>query len=211
MHVAQVSVTAWRWLRCHGWLVMAAACGLVIFEAMDFSPPERVRVDEHARSAFVGDAPRQEFNESLGNPQAVQIRTTMREYAESDLDATSPDPEVDAHARVLSQPVVTTIFGLTANVDQTVHLEGGDVRVDVAFEATPRLVRRAKKSSPPRLSLEHSVYVRATRERAFGSPDVWTVVSGRGVLMDLDDEPYRLTFTVDGHLFALDVELNHGT
>jgi hypothetical protein len=195
-------------VRRNAYLGVAAAAALVLLNVVEFRPPERVRLDPDDMAALVGEAPRQEFTEQLENPQAVQVRATLRQYSDPAIDASQPDPEVDQYARVLSQPVVTTILGMNATIDQTVRLDAGDLEVDLLVHATPRLQGKARKGKPPPLSLEHDVQVVSRKHGWFTkSPTRRTHVRSEGLLLGVEERGYRLVFTVDDHLFALDLEL----
>ena len=199
------------WLTQHAWLVGAAACVLVLTRSVDFEPPEKVRLDEKGPTTLVGDAPAQSFADDLANPQAVQVRATLRRYADPSLDVSNPDPDVDARAQVMSQPVVTTIIGMSANIGQTVRLDGGELEVELEVVATPRVLIEGKKGKAPQLSLEHRIDVRSERELSFGrGTQRRTHVQSRGVLVGLEQGPHRVVFSVGEELFALDLELHHG-
>ncbi len=198
------------WLRRNAYLAVAAAAVLVVTEAVDFSTPDTVRVGKGDVAQLVGDAPAQEFSADLSNPQAVQLRATLRLYPNNELDVAAPDPNTDLQGRVLSQPVVTTLLGMNATIDQTVRLDGGDLEVDLVLHATPRLGLRPRRSEAPRpVTLEHELSVLSRREDWWrSSPKRRVHVDSRGLLAKADHEGYRLVFTVDEHLFSLDLEVH---
>lgn len=201
-----------RWLGKNGWLVLAAGAVLVLARVVEFEAPADVRVEDHGVE-FLGEAPSQEFAPRLDNPQAVQLRATLRLYPRSDLtalDIGEPGSAADETARVLSQPVVTTIYGLGATIDQTVRLEGGDLQLDVALTATPRLVGGPSKHALPSIELEQQLQVVSRRERTFGEPERRVHLLAHGSLTELDHHPYRWVFLVEDDLFALDIELHRG-
>lgn len=197
-------------LRRNAYLVVAAGAVLVASRAVDFSPPEEVRVGKGDVAQLVGDASPQSFSSELANPQAVQLRATLRMYPDNQLEVAAPDPHTDAQGRILSQPVVTTLLGMNATVDQSVRLEGGDLEVDLVLHATPRLgprARRGEAASP--LTLEHELHVRSRRADWWRSmPRRRVHIDSRGMLTKVDNDGYRLVFSVDDHLFSLDLELN---
>jgi hypothetical protein len=197
-----------RALKANAYLGVVIACGLVLSRTVEFAPPPEVRVQSERGSGLVGDAPPQDFAEDLGNPQAVQLRATLRLYASAETRVSTPDPGIDETARVLSQPVVTTIIGMNATVEQTVRLEGGDLEVDLSLHATPRLIGKAKAGKAPPLSLDNEVLVGSRRRSWLGADQHRVHVDSRATLMDVEERGYRLVFTVDQHLFALDLELN---
>lgn len=194
-----------RWLSSNGWMILAAAATLVLARVVEFSPPDEVRIDD-ASVDLVGEAPAQEFSQ-LDNPQAVQLRATLRLYPRSDLDVREPDPKLDAKARTLSQPVVTTIYAMNATIDQTVRLDGGDLEIDVSLAGTPRLGEAAKNSTPP-LNLEHELTIVSREHKWLGDPVHRTHLHTRGTLAELEERPHRWVFTIDGKLFALDLEVH---
>lgn len=195
-----------RWLVKNGWLVLAAGAALVLANVVEFRPPDQVRIDD-ATVDLVGEAPNQEFDQQLANPQSVQMRATLRLYPRADMDVREPDPDVDAKARVLSQPVVTTIYAMNANIDQTVRLDGGDLEIDIELAGTPRLGEASRNRVPP-LSLEHELTVDSRRKRWLREPVEQVHLHTRGTLVDLEARPARWVFVVEGKLFALDLELN---
>ncbi len=203
------SKTIARWLSSNSWLILAAGAALVLTRVVEFRPPQEVRIDE-ASVDLVGEAPAQEFSPQLDNPQAVQLRATLRLYPRNDLDVREPDPKLDDKARVLSQPVVTTIYAMNATIDQTVRLDGGELEIDVTLAGTPRLGEAAGKNSVPPLNLEHELTISSREQKLFGEPIARTHLHTRGTLAELEDRPHRWVFTVEGKLFALDLEVHRG-
>jgi hypothetical protein len=201
------------WARRNMYLVVIAGAALVVTRAIDFSPPPEVRVGNANVGQLVGDAPPQEFSEQLSNPQAVQVRATLRLYPDAELRVGAPDPEVDEQGKVLSQPVVTTILGMNATVDQTVRLEGGDLEILLGIDATPRLQGTAKKGQPaPEIVLEHELHVRSRRDAWWRNQPVERVhLDSRGFLGKIAEHGHRVVFTVDDHLFSLDLEVHRST
>jgi hypothetical protein len=201
--------TRWiaRWLSRNSYLILAAGAALVLARVVEFEPPEQVRMDE-ASVDLIGEAPSQEFSSQLGNPQAVQLRATLRLYPRNDLDVREPDPKLDGAARILSQPVVTTIYAMNATIDQTVRLDGGALEIDVALAGTPRLGESAGSHKVPELDLEQELTVTSREKKWMGEPIERVHLHTRGTLTDLEDRPYRWVFVVEGKLFALDLELN---
>ncbi len=197
----------------NGYLAVVIGAGLVATRVIDFSPPPEVRVGQANVAQLVGDAPPQEFSHELSNPQAVQVRATLRLYPDSELKVSAPDPEIDEQGKVLSQPVVTTILGMNATIDQTVRLESGDLEVELALDATPRVVGSTKRGQPPpTLILEHELRVRSRRDVWWRSaPQERVHIDSRGFLDKVADNGYRLVFTVDEHLFSLDLELHRSS
>lgn len=198
------------WLRRNAYLALAAGAVLVVTEAVEFSPPPEVRVGEGDVAQLMGDATPQEFSTDLANPQAVQLRATLRLHPDNEQPVGAPDPDVDAQSKLLSQPVVTTLLGMNATIDQTLRLDGGDLEVDLVLHATPRADMAARgKNTPPPLTLEHELTVQS-RQHAWWrrAPRRRVHVRSRGMLGKVDIDGYRLVFTVDEHLFSLDLELH---
>jgi hypothetical protein len=194
-----------RWLSGNSWLILAAAAGLVLTRVVEFRAPEEVRMDD-ATVDLVGEAPTQEFSQ-LDNPQAVQLRATLRLYPRGDLDVREPDPSLDDKARILSQPVVTTIYAMNAAIEQTVRLDRGDLEVDVMLSGTPRVGEAGKNAVPP-VTLEHELTIVSRDHKWLGEPVQRTHLHTRGTLTELEERPHRWVFTVDGKLFALDLEVH---
>lgn len=194
----------WR----NAYLGLAAGAVLVATEAIDFDPPPEVRVGNADVGALVGDAPAQEFAHELSNPQAVQVRATLRLYPNNEMVVGAPDPDLDEQAKILSQPVITTILGMNATVEQTIRLDGGDLEVDLEVHGTPRLGPKSGKSKAPApMTLEHEVKVRSRRDDWWRTRRLSRVhLDSRGTLDGVEDGGYRIVFTVDEHLFSLDIE-----
>lgn len=194
----------------HAWVGLVIAAGLVLTQVVDFKPPQKVRVEDKAPAQLVGDAPAQEFSNELGNEQAVQVRATLRLYPSASLEVGAPDPEIDAQAQILSQPVVTTILGLNATLDQSVSLDGGALTIDIGVQATPRLIKGTKKNDPGTLTVEHEIRVTSAREEGLirKKMDERLHLDARGALADVETSGHRIVFSVDDHLFALDLEVH---
>jgi len=207
--VASTQRKALRWLGKNGWLVLAAGAALVLARVVEFRAPDEVRVDDHGVE-FLGEAASQDFAPRLDNPQAVQLRATLRLYPRADVEVGEPGSAADESARVLSQPVVTTIYGLGATINQTVRLEGGDLQLDLTLTGTPRLAGGPTKHALPPIELEQQLQVTSRRERTFGDPVRRMHLLARGSLTELDYHPYRWVFLVEDNLFALDLELFRG-
>lgn len=199
------------WLARNAYLVVIAAAVLVLTRTIEFSPPPEVRVGTADVAQLVGDAPAQEFSNELANPQAVQVRATLRLYPDSELRVSSPDPETDEQGKILSQPVVTTILGMNATIDQTVRLDGGELEVELALEATPRMQGVRKKGQPaPELVLEHEIVVKSRRDAWWRNrPQERVHLDSRGFLGKVAEHGHRIVFTVDEHLFSLDLDVHH--
>lgn len=211
-----VRLPAGRLRRLLGWMWKNAYLGVIVGAAMvltrviDFSPPAQVRVGERNVAQIVGDAPPQEFSHELSNPQAVQVRATLRLYLDNEMIVSVPDPEMDAQGKLLSQPVITTILGMNATIEQTVRLEDGDLEIDVSIHATPRLLDKPKKGKPaPEIELESEVLVKSRRSTWWQSKRARRVhLDTRAFLRKVEQGGHRIVFTVDEHLFSLDLELH---
>lgn len=201
---ARIGGLVWR----NAYLGLAVGAVLVASNVIDFEPPPEVRIGNGDVAALVGDAPAQDFSHELSNPQAVQVRATLRLYPNNELAVGPADPDLDSQAKVLSQPVVTTILGMNATVEQTVRLEGGDLEIDLQVHLTPRLGLKPRRSKAPEpLTLEHDVSVRSRKDDWWRTRRLARVhLNSRGTLTGVEDGGYRIVFTVDDHLFALDLE-----
>lgn len=199
------------WTARNAYLVVIVGALLVLTRAIEFSPPPEVRVGNADVAQLVGDAPPQEFSAELSNPQAVQVRATLRLYPDAEIRVASPDPDVDAQGKILSQPVVTTIIGMNATVDQTVRLDGGELEVELTLDATPRMQGVRKKGAPPpELVLEHELTVKSRSDAWWRNrPRARVHLDSRGFLGKVAEHGHRIVFTVDDHLFSLDLEVHH--
>lgn len=199
------------WLARNAYLVVIAAAVLVLTRTIEFSPPPEVRVGNADVAQLVGDAPPQDFSSELSNPQAVQVRATLRLYPDPEIRVSAPDPDTDEQGKILSQPVVTTILGMNATVDQTVRLDGGELEVELSLDATPRMQgTRRKGSPPPELVLEHELTVKSRRDAWWRNRPMERVhLDSRGFLGKVAEHGHRVVFTVDEHLFSLDLEVHH--
>lgn len=192
-------------MRANAWVGLVAGALLVLSRTIHFAPPAQVRVRAQDASGIVGEAPRQEFAESTGSAQTVQLRLTLRSYPDPLAPVGSPDPELDERATVLSQPVVTTILGMNATVEQTVRLEAGDLEVDLSVHATPR---ERGGGHTEAIELEREVRVVSRRKGWLAKPRTRVHVDDRASLVHVEERGHRLVFTVDEHLFALDLEVH---
>lgn len=182
----------------HAYVALAAGALLVLTRTVDFTPPPQVRPDP-TRHGGAGPVTVQEFSPDLHSPQVVQLRVVLRRYDDPGLPVTADDHDLDERGAVLSSPLVTAVVGTEAAIDQRVRLEGGDLELRLALRATPRLARGGAAT------LEHTLEIRSERDRWSGR-DERIVLAAGGVLADLDGRGQRWIFTVDDHLFSLDLE-----
>jgi hypothetical protein len=171
----------------------------VFASMLDLEPPARVRATVDS-PGLVGQAPRGVFASSAPSPQTVEFRATLRLWHEGRTRAASPDPQDDQASDVLSDPVITTVLGMSATVDQRVRLDDGDLEIDVHVELTPR--REGKL-----LLVEREVQV-TSRRRAWLRQDPVEQVQAyeRSVLARAQERAGRILFSVEGRLLALDLE-----
>ncbi|MCA9693256.1 MAG: hypothetical protein KC636_26915 [Myxococcales bacterium] len=204
------------WLRRNAYLALAAGALLLLSRTVTFEPPELVRVVDTSRDpiTLVGEAPPAGFDEAPRGAQVVQVRAVVRRYLEPALLADGPDLEADERGELISEPVVTTILGVDARVDQTLRLPGGDHVVHLELTVTPRLaVSAGAGEDEPEgpLLLDHAVRVTARRTRGWPAREERRVhLDTRGTLADVDGRGHRIVFTVDEQLFSLDLELRRG-
>ena len=198
-----------KWLRHHAYLGAIAAGVLLLTQSVELTAPEKVRVDPNQKVALIGEVPEHEFSEEMNSPQTVQMRATLRLFDRHDVEIGRPDPASDLHAQLLSQPVVTTILGMNARIEQTVRLEKGDLEIDVTIDGTPRLEHKKSGRRVPGLMLSHDVHIESRRKTFFSRGEQKRVhLSSHGILAKVEEEGYRLVFLVDQHLFSLDIELH---
>ena len=198
------------WIGEHAYLILAAGAALVLTRTVEFSPPPLVREDPTAHGGVVGALPVQDFSDELRSPQVVQIKATLRRYDDPDLAVAADSHEHDERGEVLSQPVVTTPLGTGAAIEQTVRLERGALQLDLRIHATPRLARApATKSAmaEPLTRLEHQISIHSRRDGWSGSKRR-VHLDTAGTLDDVEAHGHRLVFSVDDHLFSLDLELH---
>jgi hypothetical protein len=181
----------------HAYVALAAGALLVLTRTVDFSPPPQVRPDPTRHGGAAGPVPVQEFSADLRSPQVVQLRALLRRYDDASLPVVADSHELDDRGVVLSSPLVTAVVGTEAAVDQRVRLEGGDLELELSLRATPRLGPGGDTR------VEHTLAVTSARERWSGR-ERRTVFAVHGVLGDAEGP--RWVFTVDDHLFSLDLE-----
>ena len=194
------------WAGEHAYLMLAAGAALVLTRTVEFSPPPVVRVDAAAHGGVVGSLPVQDFSEALRSPSVAQVKATLRRYDDPDLAVTAQSHEYDERGELLSQPVVTTPLGTGAAIEQTIRLERGALELDLRIFATPRLAPSVGQAQPV-TRLEHEISIHS--HRSSWSGDKRRVhLDTRGTLDDVEARGHRLVFSVDGHLFSLDLELH---
>lgn len=143
--------------------------------------------------------------------EAVQMRATLRQYSDLSLDPGASTPDDGNLGEVLSEPVVTTVMGVEAEIRQTIRL-GDDLDIDLAIVFTPRQ-GLAKKGVAAPLTLDHAISVHSrSRSGGWGETAVTRRVhlDTRGVLHDIVNTGYPLVFAVGEHLFLLELELHRG-
>lgn len=183
----------------HAYVALAAGALLVLTRTVDFAPPPLVRPDPSAHGGAGDPVAVQEFSPELRNPRVVQLRLVLRRYDDPALPVKADDHALDDRGDVLSSPLVTAVVGTEAAVDQKVALEGGDLQVRLGLRATPRL------TLGDATTLEHTLEIRSERTGWRGHPEIPVFIAG-GTLGDLDGRGQRWVFTVDDHLFSLDLE-----
>ncbi|HFE46761.1 MAG TPA: hypothetical protein ENJ18_14920, partial [Nannocystis exedens] len=122
----------------HAYLGVAAAALLIVTRTVDFTPPAEVRqVVLPEQAPPPAPAPSAEFRSEMGTEEAVQIRATLR-LLEDPADVRADINDLENVGRILSQPVVATLFGVPARIDQTVRLDDGALELRIAIDVTPR-------------------------------------------------------------------------
>jgi hypothetical protein len=190
------------WLGRHAYLGVAAAALLIITRTVDFAPPAEVRKIElpaHDAEPAPTPAPAGEFREAMSAEEGIQLRATLRLLENADDVAAGAQDDATA-GRVLAQPVVATLLGVPAEIDTTVRVDGGDLEIRVALDVTPR-----ERSGD--LTLDSDLEVTSRRRDGDSRPGPRRLhLRSSAVLSDLAAHPHKLLFTVEGRLFALDVD-----
>jgi hypothetical protein len=204
---ARVVWRARAWLRRHAYLVVALGAVLVLSRTIDFSPPAQVRQGPRANleqpANLIGAFPERSFDNAPADPNAVQLRATLRRYTDDKILAAGPDMEVDERGEIISQPVVTTLLGVEAAIDQTVRLEDGALAINLALAATPRRFEHDHE-----LTLEHELRVTSQRASDWSHDATRRMhLQTRGTLVGIEGKVHRIVFSVEEHLFSLDIEL----
>ena len=202
--IADQVAAARGWLGRHGHLVVVAGALLVLTRAVDFAPPEQVRPapapPEVASPSGGGAAglppPSAELRGSMSTAQAVQVRATLRAIE---------DPEAarlgaaEVPSRVLAQPLVATMIGIPATIDQKVRVDDGALEVVIAVTVTPRAEREG-------LRLEEEVRV-VSRRRADGDLVERLCLVSAGEVVGVEARGRRWVFAVEDRLFSLDLDV----
>ncbi len=200
----------WSWLRqwlgTHGYLLVAAGALLVLTRTVEFTPPPVVRRAPPDVTGLAVALPPQDFSEGLQSPQVVQLRASLRHYSAADGPVSAQTRDPDERGEVLSQPVVTTPLGTAATIEQTVRLERGALQLDLMIHATPRLAPAVGQAQANTL-LEHIVTVHSRRDGWRGMTRRVHLDTG-GTLEDVEAQGHRIVFSVDDHVFRLDLELH---
>ncbi|MBC8068069.1 MAG: hypothetical protein IAG13_07030, partial [Deltaproteobacteria bacterium] len=91
--------------------------------------------------------------------------------------------------------------------------DGGDLEILLSLDATPRLQGSAKKGQPPpEIVLEHELHVRSRHDDWWRNQPVERVhLDARGFIGKVEEHGHRVVFTVDEHLFSLDLEIHRST
>ncbi len=197
-------VTTLGWLMRKSWLVVVMGGLLLVVGAADFRAPAQVRIDDAQGAEIVGDAPSQEFPATLGNSRATALRVTVKHWPRGSRPSLSPDDEIDARAQLLSQPLVTTLLGTSATVEQTIRLDRGALALELSLEMTPR--EHGKRETT--LLVDYALQVHATRSGFLSRQQEPELVAlERGTLARVENDGHRAVLNVDGHLISIDLEM----
>ncbi len=205
------------WLRRNAYLGLVAAALLVLTRTVEFTPPEQVRTSptpEKPTPELVGDGFPEVEPAGAGAlaAEAVQMRAVLRRYEQVELPPGGSLPDEQHLSDPLSQPVVTTVIGVEAEIRQTVRL-GPDLDIDLAIVFTPRLVKLGDKDAPASIALDQAITVHS-RRRDDGWGATQTIrrvhLDTRGVFYEVASTDDPLVFAVDDQLFHLDISLQRG-
>ncbi|RMG94136.1 MAG: hypothetical protein D6705_16975 [Deltaproteobacteria bacterium] len=182
--------------RSHVVVALGAAFAAVLL--MDFDPPRSVRRTELAPPVPIGDVAQAPF-EDPEDPETARLQ--VRLYAPEALASSEPEDGTDQEpGTLLSAPVMTTVLGVSARVEQAVRIDD-DRSLELHVEILPRRTGRT--------SMEFLFQVRGTVvERGFfGRGERRTVVlATRGDGRRWDEAPMRLGFVAAGRPFVLEIE-----
>ncbi len=187
----------------HAYLGVAAAALLIVTRTVDFTPPAEVRkVELPTEAPPPAPAPSAELRAEMGAEEAVQIRATLR-LLESAHDVAADANDEDGVGRILSQPVVATLFGVPARIDQTVRVDAGALELRISVDVTPREEGREK-----RITVEHRLEITSRVDDRWGNRTERRLhLRDESILTDLERRPHSLLFTVEDRLFALELDV----
>jgi len=186
----------------HAYLGVAAAALLIVTRTVDFSAPTEVRqVELPTKPAPPQPAPSASIRGEMGAEDAVQIRATLRLIEGAKDVAADANDEVEI-GRILSQPVVATLAGVPATIDQTVRVDDGALELRIAIDVTPR--EHGRKNE---LTVEHRLEVTSRVDDRWGNrTEPRLHLRSESVLSDLERRHHRLVFAVEDRLFTLDLD-----
>lgn len=181
-------------------VVVAAAAAASALALLDFEPPPTVRPAAAAEPVPVGDPQRQPL-EAPDDPEAARVRVLLYAAPEDGGRSLDAEPDEPPGGDLLSAPVVTTVYGVTAHVEQAVHL-GDDRTLYLRVAVTPE---RGKRRSDVRWAYdaravleERGLLGRRTRRR--------TVFAAAGRGRDWSEVPVRLAFEAGERAFVVLLE-----
>lgn len=193
----------------HAYLGVAAAALLIVTRTVDFTPPAEVRqVVVPQKAPPPAPAPSAQLRSEMGAEEAVQIRATLR-LLEAAADVTADINDLENVGRILSQPVVATLIGVPARIDQTVRIDDGALELRIAIDVTPRQQKRGRGKQPG-INVEHRLEITSRITERWGDRSEPRLhLRSEAHLSDLDRRPHRLLFAVEDRLFVLDIDLHN--
>lgn len=189
------------WLHRHGHLVLVAGALLVLTRAVDFAPPDRVR--EAPVAVPPGEtpglpSPSAELRGAMSTADAVQVRATLRAIEDPQAQRTGA---AEVPSKVLAQPVVATMVGIPATVDQKVRFDDGALEIVVSLVLTPR-------AGPGGMRAEESLRVVSRRRSGWeGRFEERLHLESTAEVVGVESRGRRWVFAVDERLFSLDVDV----
>ncbi len=176
----------------------AAACALAL---ADFDPPALVREAARTAPTPVGATADLPFK-APSDPDAAKVRVRLFAVGPAS-DDTDPPPAsngVPPRGTLLGAPVVTTVVGVEAHVEQAVRLDSNRT---LLLHAAIMPTRRGKRARGP---ITWSVRVHADLETASffaRGPTRRRLFEANGVAGAWPDQPLVLSFFADDERFAL--------
>ncbi|HRI10104.1 MAG TPA: hypothetical protein PKW35_19920 [Nannocystaceae bacterium] len=174
---------------------------VVLTRGVDLARPDRVRgapVAVPPGEAPGLPSPSAELRGAMGTADAVQVRATLRAIEDPQAQRTGA---AEVPSKVLAQPVVATMVGIPATVDQKVRFDDGALEIVVSLVLTPR-------AGPGGMRAEESLRVVSRRRSGWeGRFEERLHLESTAEVVGVESRGRRWVFAVDERLFSLDVDV----